>query len=211
MGRSHILAIVLKNLANLLALIFAQVQFLADLRSSDGNGALLLKTDLLISLVLRLGKDLFDLLFHLLVLWSATRTASLAAGSTRATLSRSAFTAWRSTLETALSATLATRRSALAALAPALSTLRRATLESTAARTTGSAWPTRTAHWHQLTELLLLLFGQLEFFLNAGVHEKSWTLKSATRTHSGAASHSTTWSLRWSEATALRTGLLAKG
>lgn len=188
-------------------MILAQVQLLANLGSSNGHCTLLLKTDLLISLVLRIGENLFDLLFHLLVLLSATRTSSLPAGAARTTLARSAFTAWRSTLEAALSATLATRRSALAALASALTTLRRSTLEPTAARTTGS---TRAAHWHQLTELLLLLFGQLEFFLNAGVHEKSGTLKSATRTHAWAASHSTARSLRWSEATALRSCLLSE-
>jgi len=81
----------------------------------------------------------------------------------------------------------------------------KATLSAWSAKTTATA---RSALRHQFGDLLNLFGRHLELFLDAGVHQESRALKSATH-HWTAAHHAGT--LRRTELPALGTGALAEG
>ena len=211
LGWAEVRTVRLHDLMHLASLLFGDAKLLADFWSEQSHCTLLLKVDLLVSLVLAGVQNLLDLVFDLLILGSARPAGATTTRAARATLALST-TLRRTYLSAALALTTSLRRPDLAAALP-LSTLGRTTkLAATfAARpswSTRSAWTTRSAPRHQLAELHLLVFGELKFFLNAGVHEQRWALQAhaPAGTHSRSTAHPR--SLRTAKSAALWASLL---
>jgi len=190
----------LHDVAHLLPLIFRDSKLFSQIRPHERHCTLLLKANLLVPFVLRIIQDRLDLVLHFLVLGttgtaktgparttgsatvapntlSATLRGSPLSAATRITAEALATAAWRSSL--ALCATCATR-----------------TAKSTwpARSTTFAARSARTASRHKFSELSFLVFGQLQLFLDARVHQELGTLEAhpAKLPHSGTAAHSGT-------------------
>jgi len=209
------LAELVHDLPDLVLLLIAQPNPIADLGATERHCALELERQFSVAVILLGAEDLLDLRLEVLHLAARpTLTASEATLSARSALtSTESALPGRSTLATAESAratrtaalsasaagasepTLPAAGSAGAALATAKPALSAGTSAFTAAATETAAAagatlataeaPTTAAAGHELLNLLDLLRGEPEFLLNVGAHEEL----RATGHHSAALAH----------------------